>query len=88
MCIRDSTYSILQPALAGQLRDRKLGHLAALEPEIIISANIGCIGHLQGGTALPVRHWVEVLDDAMAEDPGAAGAGAARGTGGLDLVRH
>ena len=87
-CGSAGTYSILQPALAGQLRDRKLGHLAALEPEIIISANIGCIGHLQGGTALPVRHWVEVLDDAMAEDPGAAGAGAARGTGGLDLVRH
>ena len=48
------------------LRDRKLGHLDELAPQIIVSANIGCIQHLQSGTTTPVRHWVEVLDDALA----------------------
>jgi len=65
-CGSAGTYSVLQPELAVPLRDRKLGHLAALEPEVIASANIGCIQHLQGGTTTPVRHWVEVLDDAIA----------------------
>ena len=60
---------MLQPELAMPLRDRKLGHLAALEPETIVSANIGCIQHLQSGTATPVRHWIEVLDDALAWRP-------------------
>ncbi len=57
---------MLQPALAQALRDRKLGHLDELAPETIVSANIGCIQHLQSGTTTPVRHWVEVLDDALA----------------------
>ena len=54
-----------QPALSKQLRDRKLAALAPLQAEQIVSANIGCIQHLQSGTAQPVRHWVEVLDDAL-----------------------
>jgi glycolate oxidase iron-sulfur subunit len=57
---------VLQPELAYQLRDRKLGHLDALQPQAIISANVGCIQHLQSGTAIPVRHWIEVLDEALA----------------------
>jgi glycolate oxidase iron-sulfur subunit len=65
-CGSAGTYSVLQPDLAYQLRDRKLGHLAALAPQAIVSANIGCIQHLQTGTATPVRHWVEVLDEALA----------------------
>jgi glycolate oxidase iron-sulfur subunit len=64
-CGSAGTYSVLQPELATQLRDRKLGHLAPADDESIISANIGCIQHLQSGTAAPVRHWVEVLDDAL-----------------------
>lgn len=64
-CGSAGTYSVLQPELAGRLRDRKLSHLQASEPEVIISANIGCIQHLQSGTATPVRHWIEVLDDAL-----------------------
>jgi len=48
------------------LRDRKLGHLKELKPAVIVSANIGCITHLQSGTETPVRHWVEVLDEALA----------------------
>ena len=64
-CGSAGTYSVLQPRLATELRDSKLGHLGALEPQTIVSANIGCIQHLQSGTATPVRHWVEVLDDAL-----------------------
>ena len=65
-CGSAGTYSLLQPELAMPLRDRKLGHLAALEPQAIVSANIGCIQHLQSGTTTPVRHWIEVLDEAIA----------------------
>ncbi|MGH8822252.1 MAG: glycolate oxidase subunit GlcF, partial [Rhodoferax sp.] len=72
-CGSAGTYSVLQSELAYQLRDRKLGHLAALEPQCIVSANVGCIQHLQSGTTTPVRHWVEVLDAALAS-PDAAGA--------------
>ena len=64
-CGSAGTYSVLQPQLAHALRDRKLGHLDALQPRAILSANIGCIQHLQSGTELPVRHWVEVLDAAL-----------------------
>ncbi|MGC1175959.1 glycolate oxidase subunit GlcF [Polaromonas sp.] len=64
-CGSAGTYSVLQPEIATQLRDRKLGHLHDMAPELIVSANIGCITHLQSGTATPVRHWVEVLDRAL-----------------------
>ena len=64
-CGSAGTYSVLQPEIAYTLRDRKLGHLDELKPAVIASANIGCITHLQSGTATPVRHWVEVLDDAL-----------------------
>ena len=64
-CGSAGTYSVLQPEIARQLRDRKLGHLGELQPQAIISANVGCISHLQSGTATPVKHWVEVLDAAM-----------------------
>ena len=58
---------MLQPDLAYQLRDRKLGHLQQLQPSAIVSANIGCITHLQSGSGqTPVRHWVELLDAALA----------------------
>ena len=66
-CGSAGTYSVLQPELAYALRDRKLKNLDALEPGVIVSANIGCIQHLQTGTPIPVRHWVEVLDDALGE---------------------
>ncbi len=65
-CGSAGTYSVLNPEIAYQLRDRKLGHLAELQPSMIVSANIGCISHLQSGTATPVRHWVELLDQALA----------------------
>ena len=66
-CGSAGTYSVLQPGLANTLRDRKLKSLASLQPQAIVSANIGCIQHLQSGTETPVRHWVEVLDEALAE---------------------
>ena len=65
-CGSAGTYSVLQPKLAYQLRDRKLANLEPLKAEVIVSANVGCIQHLQSGTATPVRHWVEVLDEALA----------------------
>jgi glycolate oxidase iron-sulfur subunit len=64
-CGSAGTYSVLQPELANALRDRKLACLDALEPGCIVSANIGCIQHLAGGTATPVKHWIEVLDQAL-----------------------
>ena len=64
-CGSAGTYSVLQPELAYALRDRKLGNLAEMEPDVIVSANVGCIQHLQTGTPTPVRHWIEVLDDAL-----------------------
>jgi glycolate oxidase iron-sulfur subunit len=67
-CGSAGTYSVLQPKIAHGLRERKLAHLAELQPRTIVSANIGCITHLQSGTATPVRHWIEVLDSAL---PGA-----------------
>ena len=65
-CGSAGTYSVLQPDIAYQLRDRKLGNLGEMKPAVIASANIGCITHLQSGTETPVRHWVELLDDALA----------------------
>ena len=65
-CGSAGTYSVLNPDLAYQLRDRKLGNLAPTADEMVISANIGCITHLQSGTSTAVRHWVEVLDAALA----------------------
>jgi glycolate oxidase iron-sulfur subunit len=65
-CGSAGTYSVFQPELANALRDRKLANLDELAPATIVSANIGCIQHLQSGTSTPVRHWVEVLDQALA----------------------
>jgi glycolate oxidase iron-sulfur subunit len=64
-CGSAGTYSMLQPVLAGQLRDRKLEKLEKIGAQFIISANMGCIQHLQTGTHTPVKHWVEALDEAL-----------------------
>jgi glycolate dehydrogenase iron-sulfur subunit len=64
-CGSAGTYSLLQPAAAQALRDRKLAQLEPLDGEVIVSNNIGCIQHLQSGSARPVRHWIEVLDDSL-----------------------
>ena len=68
-CGSAGTYSVLNPDISYTLRDRKLGHLGELQAGTIVSANIGCITHLQSGTDTPVRHWVEVLDAAISPSP-------------------
>jgi glycolate oxidase iron-sulfur subunit len=61
-CGSAGTYNILQPELSGQLRERKLGHIASVKPDIVATGNIGCITQLQRGSAVPVVHTVELLD--------------------------
>ena len=65
-CGSAGTYSVLQPELATELRDRKLAALAATGAAEIVSANIGCLTHLQSGTETPVSHWIELVDRALA----------------------
>jgi glycolate oxidase iron-sulfur subunit len=62
-CGSAGTYSILQPELSGKLRERKLAALAAGGAGTIATANIGCLSHLQAGTSMPVRHWIQLLDE-------------------------
>jgi glycolate oxidase iron-sulfur subunit len=64
-CGSAGAYSILQPQIATELRDRKLEALGALQPSCILSANVGCIQHLQSGTQTPVKHWIELLDEVL-----------------------
>jgi glycolate oxidase iron-sulfur subunit len=60
-CGSAGSYSLLQPELSGQLLRAKVTALEAGDPEVIATANIGCLAHIRTGTALPVRHWVELL---------------------------
>ena len=64
-CGSAGTYSLLQPQLAQALRDRKLTNLAKVDADCVLSANVGCIQHLQSGTSTPVMHWIEMLDGAL-----------------------
>jgi glycolate oxidase iron-sulfur subunit len=64
-CGAAGTYSILQPELATRLKANKVAALEAGNPDVIASANIGCMTHLASGTARPVRHWIELLDARM-----------------------
>ena len=65
-CGSAGTYSLLQPAIAGELRSRKLAALEEGAPQAIATANIGCLTHLQQPTATPVRHWIELVAAALA----------------------
>lgn len=64
-CGSAGTYSMLQPELAGQLRERKLAALEETGAPVYASANIGCMTHLQAGTDKPVLHWIEILEQAI-----------------------
>jgi len=64
-CGAGGAYSVLQPEMSRQLRDLKVKALDATEPHVIASANIGCIVHIQSGTNTPVKHWLEVVDEAL-----------------------
>ena len=65
-CGSAGTYSILQPELSNRLRANKIAALEAGAPTAICTANIGCQSHLQSATSLPVRHWIEALDERLA----------------------
>ena len=64
-CGSAGTYSITQPTLSRQLLENKVTALESGTPAAIATANVGCLAHIQTGTALPVRHWVELLDEAL-----------------------
>ncbi|MFO1068674.1 MAG: glycolate oxidase subunit GlcF [Geminicoccaceae bacterium] len=61
-CGSAGTYNLLQPAIAGQLRDRKVANLAATRPDVIAAGNIGCLTQIASGTGIPVVHTAELLD--------------------------
>ncbi|MEE8244334.1 MAG: heterodisulfide reductase-related iron-sulfur binding cluster, partial [Pseudomonadales bacterium] len=65
-CGSAGTYSVLQPDLADQLRTNKLVNLTAHDPDVIVTANVGCQTHLQTETDLPVLHWAQLLASADA----------------------
>jgi glycolate oxidase iron-sulfur subunit len=65
-CGSAGTYSILQPVLSAGLKANKLAALHAGSPQAIVTANIGCLSHLQSGTALPVEHWIVALERRLA----------------------
>ncbi|KTT14008.1 glycolate oxidase iron-sulfur subunit [Pseudomonas oryzihabitans] len=65
-CGSAGTYSLTQPDLSRRLRDAKLEALESGRPEVIATANIGCQSHLDGAGRTPVRHWIEILDAALA----------------------
>lgn len=64
-CGSAGTYSITQPELARQLRDNRMSALESGRPEVIATANIGCQTHLASANRTPVRHWIELVDQAM-----------------------
>lgn len=68
-CGSAGTYSILQPELSQQLLNEKITALTADDPDRLVTANIGCLMHLQSGTSLPVKHWIEILDEILGNDP-------------------
>ncbi len=62
-CGSAGTYSIFQPKMSKQLRDNKIQNLKDSNPDLIVTANIGCLMHLSSGTKIPVKHWIELLDN-------------------------
>lgn len=66
-CGSAGTYSILQPELSQQLLKNKVAALQSGTPERIVTANIGCLMHIQSGAKLPVAHWIQILDEKLGE---------------------
>ncbi|WDY59949.1 glycolate oxidase subunit GlcF [Pseudomonas sp. PSKL.D1] len=64
-CGSAGTYSLTQPELALQLRENKLNALESGNPQVIVTANIGCQAHLGSAGRTPVRHWIEVVEEAL-----------------------
>jgi glycolate oxidase iron-sulfur subunit len=65
-CGSAGTYSLLERKLAVRLRSVKLGTLQEGKPQVIATANIGCLQHLAAAADVPVRHWIELIDEASA----------------------
>ena len=61
-CGSAGTYNIMQPDIAGLLRDRKIANIRRIKPNVIATGNIGCITHLTDGMEFPIVHTVEMLD--------------------------
>ena len=64
-CGSAGTYSLTQPELSRQLRHNKLNALESGQPEVIVTANIGCQAHLDSAGRTPVRHWIELIEEAL-----------------------
>jgi glycolate oxidase iron-sulfur subunit len=64
-CGSAGSYSLLQPGIAQDLRARKIGSLEEGGADCIVTANIGCLAHLQPAASVPVRHWIELLDEVL-----------------------
>ncbi|HXR00902.1 MAG TPA: heterodisulfide reductase-related iron-sulfur binding cluster, partial [Pseudomonas sp.] len=64
-CGSAGTYSITQPELSRQLRDNKMNALESGRPQVIATANIGCQTHLASAGRTPVKHWIELIEDAL-----------------------
>lgn len=64
-CGSAGTYAFFHPNLSQTIKQRKQAHLAALQPHVVLSANVGCIAHLSNGSAVPVRHWLEYVADLL-----------------------
>jgi glycolate oxidase iron-sulfur subunit len=79
-CGSAGTYNLLEPELSGQLRERKLANIAKVDPEVIVTANIGCVMQLKPGTSVPFVHTVEMLDWATG-GPAPEGIGALKDSG-------
>ncbi|MFC1751076.1 glycolate oxidase subunit GlcF [Pseudomonadota bacterium] len=61
-CGSAGTYSLLQPTLSGQLLENKMSALLEEQPDVITSVNVGCQMHLESRADIPVKHWIELLD--------------------------
>ncbi|HKA43675.1 MAG TPA: glycolate oxidase subunit GlcF [Burkholderiales bacterium] len=68
-CGSAGTYSILQPELSAKLRENKIAALESGAPNAILTGNIGCQAHLQAATDLPVRHWIEAVEEVLSLSP-------------------
>jgi Fe-S oxidoreductase len=66
-CGSAGTYSLTQPVLARQLRDQRLNALESGRPELIVTSNVGCQSHLASAGRTPVKHWIELVDQSLAE---------------------
>jgi glycolate oxidase iron-sulfur subunit len=63
-CGSAGTYSILQPELSGRLLENKVRALESGAPDLIATANIGCLAHIGSAASRPIRHWIELVDEA------------------------